>query len=129
MTVFKRTVFLLACCLLMAGSCNKGEGIPEFNQTCIVTQHHERPVGNIAVYIRYDNPIFPGFHDLSVFDTMMVTDANGHLCITNMPEGKSWLVGFGIDEAIQDSVKGSVSIFIEHPKQNVDTIMYVTEIH
>ncbi|MEM9918508.1 MAG: hypothetical protein AAF990_10455 [Bacteroidota bacterium] len=129
MSIVKSLLFVLLCCLLMAGSCSKEEGIPQFNRTCIVTQHHERPVGNIAVYVRFGNPVFPGFHDLSVFDTMLVTDADGHLCIPNLPEGKTWLVGFGYDEAVQDSVKGSVSILVQHPKQDRDTIMYVTEIH
>ncbi|MEO1515949.1 MAG: hypothetical protein AAFV95_13085 [Bacteroidota bacterium] len=122
-----------ASLLLMAGTCSKDQGgglsVPTFNTTCVQTQHHERPVGNIQVYVRYSNPVFPGYHDLSVFDTMYVTDANGYLCIPNMPEGKSWLVGFGIDELIQDSVKGSVSVVVEHPKDDVNTVMYVTEVH
>ena len=99
------------------------------NKLCVQVQHHQEKLGNIDIYVKFNAAVFPGYDDYGSFDKVVRVDANGQACMNNPPEGKHWLIGYGYDPAIEDSVRGSVAVFIEDISFSVDTVMYVSEIH
>jgi len=125
---YKFGLLLGIACLTLSSQCGQETVVPVTNSLTITTQHHEQIVANIPVYIVYNSVGFPGYTDIN-YDTVLVTGANGKAFMENIPEGKHWCIGLGFDSDIQDSVKGSASIWIQHPRQSVDTLIRVTEIH
>ena len=118
---------LFFCLCLLA--CQKDTGPIIYNRTCVTTQHHEKIIGNIDVYVKYDADDFnfPGWVDLAEYDTVFTTDAVGKGCIDNLPIGKHWVVGLGEDESIGQRVKGRIFANISFERPEIDTILYVGE--
>lgn len=114
-------------CLLLA--CQKNDAPRILNQTCVTTQHHELIIGDIDVYVKYDATDFnfPGWEDLTEYDTVFTTNAVGHGCINNLPIGKHWLVGLGFDNQINQAIKGRAFVEISFENPEVDMILYVGE--
>lgn len=131
----KSTTLLFALVLLLNIACEQEDGpriIPDSvvtNTSCLTAYHHEYTIGGMEFHFRYNNPIFPGYDDFTVFDTMIIGEADGSVCVNNLPVGKHWCVAVGYDPVVQDSVRGSLSFFTEHLKDGVDSIIYVTEVH
>ena len=110
-------------------ACNKDNTGPIFLSTkvCFKTQHHERAVSPIDVYIQYGATGFPGYENLSVFDTMIVTDEFGDVCFPSVPLGKHYVVGIGYDDLLQEPVRGSLPFEITNLRVPWDTILYISE--
>jgi len=117
---------LLCLCLL---ACRKETGPIIYNRTCVTTQHHEKIISNIEVYVKYDADDFnfPGWVDLAEYDTVFTTNAVGRGCIDNLPIGKHWVAGLGEDESIGQRVKGKIFVDISFENPEIDAILYVGE--
>ncbi len=96
-------------------------------ELCITTQHHEQILPHIEVYLRYFADSFPGYDDLSRYDTFFTTDQWGYRCYKGLPFGKHWLTGIGFDSLLQEPVRGSVQVEMSFEGANKDTVLYVTE--
>lgn len=129
MQIFKPLIIFLAFVLFTAGQCSKSTEVPITNTLCLTTKHHEIIQPNIPIYIRFDNAIFPGYDRFYDYDTVLITDENGKVCMDNPPDGKHWCVAIGYDPIILDSVRGSTSVEIENPRHSIDTLIRVTEVH
>ncbi len=125
-----QTIILLIFLLIAHMSCKKSapEG-PVFlgTRVCLNTQHHERSLPGVEVYIKYGAVEFPGYENLSVYDTMLVSDQFGEVCFPVVPLGEHWFIGYGHDDLLDEPVRGSLPIEIislHHPR---DTVLYVSE--
>jgi len=126
--MMRSILFLLI--LLMISSCAKDDPVFYFPTTTPVTfktQHHERAVPFIKVYLRYDTDTFPGYDDLSVFDTMIVSNEYADVTFPNIPIGKHWVVGFGHDDFLDEPVRGGLPFEIEDISMPWDTSLYISE--
>jgi hypothetical protein len=121
--------FLLAFILLSTATCLRQT--PDFidlsTRATFKTQHHERALPYIKVYVQYGATAFPGYDDLSVFDTMIVSNEFGDAIFERMPLGKSWVIGIGQDEYLQEPVRGSSAFEIKDLSMPWDTTLYVSE--
>ncbi|MFK7809153.1 MAG: hypothetical protein AB8F74_15225 [Saprospiraceae bacterium] len=123
-----RSIFLLSF-LLLAVSCGKDE--PRFfDATSPVTlkvQHHEDALPGMEVYIQYNAKQFPGYDDRSVFDTMVIGNEFGDAIFPKVPIGQHWVIGYGFDEAVGESVRGGLSFEITKFGIAWDSTLYVSE--
>ncbi len=117
--------------ITLAGSCKekKEQGIILVGaEVCMVTLHHERGLPDITVYIKYNATEFPGYNDLSVFDQSITSDEFAEACFPNVPVGRHWFVGFGVDSLLNNvPVRGSVPMEIYDNFTPRDTVILVTE--
>jgi hypothetical protein len=122
-------LFLLAFILLSTLSCLKQtpDYIDLSTKATFKTQHHERALPYIKVYVQYGATAFPGYDDLSIFDTMIVSNEFGDAVFQRMPLGKSWVIGIGIDELLGEPVRGSSAFEIKDLSMPWDTTLYVSE--
>ena len=116
--------------LLCVSACEK-DGPPEFfnigTEVTLVTMHHERGLPNIKVYIKYNVDSFPGYTDLSLFDTSFVSNDLAEVTFPTVPVGHHWFVGFGTDELLNEPVRGSVPMKIHNNFQPRDSVILVSE--
>ena len=120
----------LATILLSASSCEKDNGSTTVSigaELCLVTQHHERGLPGITVYLKYNAIEFPGYDDLSVFDDSIVSNELAEACFPKTPPGKHWCVAYGTDSLLNEPVRGSVPIELFNYTQPRDTVLYVSE--
>jgi hypothetical protein len=121
--------FSLTFLLLSGTGCLKQT--PEFidlsTRATFKTQHHERALPYIKVYVQYGATAFPGYDDLSIFDTMIVSNEFGDAVFQRMPPGKSWVIGIGNDELLGEPVRGSCAFEIKDLSMPWDTTLYVSE--
>ncbi|MFT4664198.1 MAG: hypothetical protein ACI8YQ_000899 [Polaribacter sp.] len=120
---------LFSLILLSIFSCTKDD--PTFPKTTtrvtFKTQHHERAVPFIDVYLKYDTDTFPGYDDISIFDTMIVSDEYGDVTFPRIPVGKHWVVGFGKDEFLMEPVRGGLPFEIKDISMPWDSSLYISE--
>lgn len=94
------------------------------------TQHHNAPIPQATVYVKYNTDSFPGYHQPpSYFDASFTTGANARGCIEPVPEGRHWLVAYGYDTLhfphfVYGSLWAEISLAA---KPVLDTVMYVSE--
>ncbi len=117
--------FSLLLLLTFSLACNKGEALR--THLCFTTQHHEKVIPDITIYIRYNSDVFPGFDPPKNFDTFVVSDSKGRVCIQDFPLGNHWFVGFGYDPEIREQVYGAMDIRFDLRNLKVDTVLYVGE--
>ena len=131
-TIYCLIVFLLMV-ILAISACRPSEEptIPLPTSICIQTQHHEVPKPAINILIKYNSDTFPGYDQpVSFYDTLLVTDSNGRICVSPVPVGKHWIVALGFDEHAQQvlPVFGRLPVYIDlQNKPKVDTILYLYE--
>lgn len=120
---------LVAFICLTVPSCVKES--PDFvylnTKATFRTQHHERAVPNIKVYIKYGASEFPGYDDFSIFDTVVVSNEFAEAVFPEVPLGKNWVVAVGIDEVLQEPVIGNLPFEITNISMPWDTTLYVSE--
>ena len=89
---------LFALCTLIY-SCDKDKDVPAGDVNIHVSvKHHMLAIPFSEVYIKYNTLEFPG-KETSLYDAMLVTDAEGYVKIANMGNGdkKYVLYAKGID--------------------------------
>jgi hypothetical protein len=115
--LFSMTLLFLACKKnQLGGSATiKGKAV-----------HHDKPIGNTVIYIKYDAKDFPG-ETVGNYNTQVVTDAEGNFSI-KVYKGNYYLYGVGEDKAIPPpyTVKGGQSITIRN-REVVDIKLAITE--
>ncbi len=119
-----QTGFLLII-LAFSLACNRSNELR--THLCFTTQHHEKIIPDITIYIKYDNEVFPGFDPPKNFDTSIDSDSKGRVCIQDFPLGNHWFVGLGYDPEIGQQVYGAMNLRFDLRNLKVDTILYVGE--
>ena len=127
-----QTTFLTVLIVLLSASvaCRKDDissGPSIRTELCLTTQHHEQILPNITIYLKYFADTFPGYTDLTVYDTVFTTDQWGYRCYQGLPFGKHWLTGVGVDSFLNEPVRGSVQVEMGFSAAIKDTILYVSE--
>ena len=122
-------LFLLAATFF---SCrpNAPETLELPTKICIRTQHHQQPIPNATVYVKYNADSFPGYDKPpAYYDAAFTTGANDHGCLAPVPEGRHWLVSFGYDSLyFPHEVYGSLRVDVSlQTRPVVDTILYISE--
>ena len=92
----RHLIYFLSLVLI---SCSSIGSSPR-TQACFTTQHHEKIIPNIEVYVKFNTTEFPGYVDLDQFHMQLTSDANGRVCFNDIPLGNHWFVGIGYDEEI-----------------------------
>jgi hypothetical protein len=91
-----------------------------------VVMHHNKPIADAYVYIKFNSSEFPG-DDYKSYDTYVQADANGNYKIT-LYKGTYYLYASGLDLDIPSpfAVKGGLSFTIKN-KENITRDIAVTE--
>ncbi len=100
--------------LLIASSCHK-EGIGGNASVSGTVLHHDDPIPNCVVYIKFNTTDFPGDNP-SDYDSKISADATGKYNFSKLYRGDYYLYGVGIDNRIQDVVKGGIGIHVKNNK-------------
>lgn len=124
-----KTISKLFILLLIAGfttvSCKKNQigGKATIKGT---VKHHDGPVANAFVYIKFNSPEFPG-EDLKVYDTYVQADGSGNYSIS-VYKGTYYLyaVGNDLDVPPPYEVKGGLSVTTKS-KDNLTVDIAVSE--
>ncbi|MEL7021514.1 MAG: hypothetical protein AAGK47_07900 [Bacteroidota bacterium] len=98
-------------------------------EVAIQTIHHDVIIPECAIYVQYhaDRNEFPGFDNLTAFDTIYYTDDDGRAILKDLPLGTHWLYGRGYDDQIMLNVKGVLQINLDWRQPVLDTVLYVGE--
>lgn len=124
---------ILPFLLLAFFACQKTpDTIPLPTKICVTTQHHNFPIPNATVYVKFNADSFPGYEQpASYYDATFKTGADSRGCIESVPEGTHWLVAFGYDSLhYPHDIFGSIPLEISLDGRPVrDTILYVSEKH
>lgn len=123
---------MLAIAILAYMACRPllPDEIPLPTKICVRTQHHNQPIPNATVYVKYNTDSFPGYdRPPSYFDASFKTGPDSRGCIEPVPEGRHWLVAFGYDSLhfpnfVYGSMRAEISLTY---KPVLDTIMYISE--
>ncbi len=122
--------FLFSFLLFLLSSCGKNDPAVPRTTTPVTfkTQHHQRVLPFIDVYLKYHTgDTFPGYDDISVFDTVITGNDFGDATFPEIPVGKHWVVGFGEDNLLNEPVRGNLPFEIEDISMPWDTTLYVSE--
>lgn len=114
-------------------SCRKPpEFVPLPTKICVETSHHNFPIPNATVYVKFNADSFPGYQQPpSYYDATFKTGSDARGCIESIPEGTHWLVAFGYDSLhYPHDVFGSIKLEVSLDDRPVrDTMLYVSEKH
>lgn len=124
----KKTIFylLLAMPLIsILNSCKKNQ-VGGTATVKGVVAHHEKPIADAYVYIKYNTTEFPG-DDYTKYDTYVKADANGNYSIP-FYKGSYFIYARGYDYAIPAPyiVQGGISVTVRN-KENLTKDIAVTE--
>jgi hypothetical protein len=106
-------------------ACNKSNELR--TSICFTTQHHDEVIPNISIFVKYSTQDFPGYDPPEQFDDVIISDAQGKVCLNDFPLGHHWFVAIGYDELIREQVIGNMDLTFDLRNLKVDTIMYVGE--
>ncbi len=123
-----RPSYILLFLLLLPFGCQKDNSGPLVlgTQVCFKTQHHERGLRDITVYL-YNTIDFPGYEMSETYDTLLVSNSFAEVCFPAVSLGNHWAVGYGYDSLLHEPVRGSLPFEIVSLHQPWDTILYVSE--
>lgn len=103
---------ILLCLSLMTVtllySCKK-EGTGGKSSVSGNVYHHEDPIANAVIYVKYGATEFPG-DNAALYDNSVTADANAHFEIKDLRKGDYYLYGVGYDKGIKKVVKGGIGI-------------------
>ncbi len=105
-------VFFSTFLLFILTSCHK-EGIGGKGTIKGVVKHHDTPIGNSIVYIKFGATEFPGTN-VSLYDANYTTDGSGNYEIKELYRGDYYLYGVGMDAG--DVVSGGVAVGLKRNK-------------
>jgi hypothetical protein len=117
--------FLVAILISAVFSCKKNQIGGKAKITGMVL-HHNKPIPNAYVYIKYNSTEFPG-DDYTLYDTYVQADAGGNYSIS-FYKGSYFLYASGLDMEIPAPyiVKGGLSVSIRN-KEHLTKDIAVTE--
>lgn len=104
----------LVISLLTISGCHK-EGLGGNASISGTVYHHEVPIPNCVVYIKFNTDEFQGDTPES-YDASVTADATGKFIFSKVYKGDYYLYGIGIDKNIQEIVKGGVAIKVKKNK-------------
>ena len=108
------TVLCFALTFLTISSCHK-EGIGGGATISGIVYHHEKPIPNCTVYIKFNTTDFPGDNP-AYYDSQVTANASGKFIFPKLYKGEYYLYGVGVDNSIQALVRGGIGIRIKHNK-------------
>lgn len=130
----RNLIFVFGCLSLCGMGCYPSESdifIPIPTSICLRTMHHDVPQGDVFVYLKYGCDTFPGFDKAEDwYDTVLVSDVQGRVCVAPVPPGHHWAVALGASEHGNTPlpIYGRMPIWIDiDQKPKVDTAMYLFE--
>ena len=106
---------LAAVALLTVTSCHK-EGTGGKSSIKGVVKHHEKPIPNCVVYIKYGTEDFPGT-DVSKYDASTTADGSANYSFKDLRKGDYYLYGVGYDTDISEIVTGGVGVKLKYNKE------------
>ncbi|MBK9733041.1 MAG: hypothetical protein IPO83_17450 [Chitinophagaceae bacterium] len=128
----KKLIILFSAILIAAVtfySCTKA-GLGGEATIAAFPKHHEKPIPNTTLYIKYDAKDFPGT-DVSVYDDAKIAIAemgeDPHVHFENLQKGNYYIYGVGFDSAINQIVTGGIPVEIKEKAGETDIIVPVTE--
>lgn len=93
-------------------------------------KHHDKPIPNAMIYIKYDTKDFPGT-DVNAYDDVMIaepqTGEDPHAHFENLKKGNYYLYGVGFDSSINQIVTGGIPVEIKLKVGETDIVVPVTE--
>ncbi len=109
---------VIAICLLVlaftASSCHK-EGLGGNGSIIGIVSHHEKPIPNCVVYIKFNTSDFPGESPTN-YDGSVTADSKGEYTFPKVYAGDYYLYGIGYDNAIMEIVKGGIPVKVKRNK-------------
>lgn len=128
----KKSIILISAILLtglLFSSCSK-EGLGGEATIAAFPKHHDKPIPNTTIYIKYGAKDFPGT-DVSVYDDAKIAEAvtgeDPHAHFENLKKGDYYLYGVGFDSSINQIVTGGIPVEIKEKSGETDIIVPVTE--
>lgn len=110
-------------------ACNKA-GLGGEASILAFPKHHDDPIPNATIYIKYDAKEFPGT-DVSVYDDADVASVHPgedpHVHFDNLNKGNYYLYGIGFDSSINQIVTGGIPLEITEKSGEVEIVVPVTE--
>lgn len=110
---------------LIFTSCEK-EGIGGEGKFFGNIMHHNIPIPNATIYIKYGAEEFPG-DDISIYDDSQEADSTGYYSFDNLNKGDYYLYSRGYDATILDSVSGGIRARIVKKGAEVEVSVPTTE--
>ena len=126
------SIFVFSAVLWAACRPAAPETIPLPTEICVKTTHHNFPIPDAVVYVKFNADSFPGYEQPpGYYDASFRTGKNAHGCLASVPEGRHWLVAFGYDSLhYPHDVFGSLPVEISlGSRAKIDTMLYVSEKH
>ncbi len=128
----KKSIILISAVLLIwlsFSSCSK-EGLGGEATIAAFPKHHDKPIPNTMIYIKYGAKDFPGT-DVSVYDDVKLAEADmgedPHAHFENLKKGDYYLYGVGFDSAINQIVTGGIPVELKEKAGETDIVVPVTE--
>ena len=89
-------------------------------------KHHDEPIPNAKVYIKYGANELPGTQASDYDDEIQASSGDGYFEFKNLERGSYYLYSIGYDSMIFDSVFGGISVQLKRG-EDFDTAIPVTE--
>ncbi|HET7819638.1 MAG TPA: hypothetical protein VFL70_10055 [Bacteroidia bacterium] len=122
----KNTSYLsIALLLFFCSSCTKeGPGGKIIIKGRVM--HHEQPIPNATVYIKYGTQDSPG-SNITYYDANVKADANANYQFNNLRRGEYYLFGVGFDSTIVEQVSGGIPVKVKNKEETVTLDVPVVE--
>lgn len=121
---FLKYSFSICIIVFILNSCKKNQ-VGGSGSVQGIVAHHEKPIGEAYVYIKYNTAEFPG-DDYNVYDTYVKADASGHYSIP-FYKGAYYIYARGYDYALPAPyiVKGGLSVNVRNNEKLTKDIAVV----
>jgi hypothetical protein len=119
------TLFIFASLLILSGSCKKNQTGGKATLKGVV-KHHDKPIPDAYVYIKFNSSEFPG-KEYTLYDTYVQADSYGNYSIS-FYKGTYYIFAVGRDLDIPPpyEVSGGLSVSLRN-KENLVKDIAVTE--
>lgn len=116
---------LIICLFTIVTACKKNKTGGKATLKGVV-KHHDKPIGDAYVYVKFNSSEFPG-DDYTLYDTYVKAEANGNYTIP-FYKGTYYIYAVGLDMDIPYpyKVSGGLSISIRN-RENLTKDIAVTE--
>ena len=129
MQILKNFAILLLIAGFAFSSCTK-PGLGGEAAISAFPKHHEQPIPDCAVFIKYDAKEFPGT-DLSVYDDFKIAEdepgQGPHAHFESLKKGDYYLYGVGFDSSLNAEVRGGIPVEIKEKAGETVIVLPVTE--
>ena len=88
--------------------------------------HHQQPIPNAMVYIKYGTQDSPG-SNITYYDANVKADANANYQFNNLRRGDYYLFSIGFDSTIVEQVSGGVPVKVKNKEETVTLDVPVVE--